>query len=79
MGLYEDVAFKEYETECVDEYRLVYSYFGLAIYHCQVIEMSLSMILIFHKICKSRIKSSSDVKAIFDKIDNAKKNIGLFD
>ncbi len=78
MSTYKD-ALEEYKT--VDENgknRLVYAYFGLAIYFSQVLEETFSIMLWTDRVFKKKIKTNKEVNEIIDAIENSKKTMGVF-
>ncbi len=58
--------------------RLVYAYFGLAIYTGQCLEEVFSIMLWTDKIFKNKIKTNKEVNEIIDSIENSKKTMGNF-
>ena len=78
MDIYE-VAMKEYELEDDNgKHKLIYSYFGLAIYFSQCIEETFSNMIILHRIVNKKIKTNSEVNEIINSIENSKKTMGNF-
>jgi hypothetical protein len=78
MGTFER-AISEYEEENDDgKHRLIYAYFGLAIYFAQVLEETFSIMLWTDRIFKKKVKTNSEVSEIIDKIENSKKTMGGF-
>jgi len=74
-----DIAKNEYETEDDDgRHRLVYAYFGLAIYFGQCLEETFSIMLWTHRIFKKKVKTNEDVNEIIDALVNSKKTMGNF-
>ena len=72
-------AIKEYEHEDENgQARLIYAYFGLAIYHSQVLEETFSIMLIANKIIKKNLKTNDEVVAMIDSNDQTKKTMGTF-
>lgn len=72
-------AIKEYEHEDENgQARLIYAYFGLAIYHSQELEETFSIMLIAKKIIKKNLKTNDEVIALSDSIDQTKKTMGIF-
>jgi hypothetical protein len=78
MSTYKD-ALMEYESEDENgKHRLIYSYFGLAIYFSQVLEETFSIMLWTDRIFKNKIKTSNEINEIIDSIENSKKTMGRF-
>lgn len=78
MNRYE-IAIEEYESSGDDEkHKLIYAYFGLAIYYSQVLEETFSIMLWTDRIFKKKVKSNEEVNEIIDAIENSKKTMGLF-
>lgn len=74
-----DLAKDEYETEDNDgRHRLVYAYFGLAIYFGQCLEETFSIMLWTDRIFKKKVKTNAEVNKIIDAIENSKKTMGNF-
>jgi hypothetical protein len=74
-----DIAKNEYETEDDDgRHRLVYAYFGLAIYFGQCLEETFSIMLWTDRIFKKKVKTNAEVNEIIDAIENSKKTMGNF-
>ncbi len=72
-------AIKEYEIEDENgKHRLIYAYFGLAVYYSQVIEETFSIMLCSNKIIKKNPISNEEVLEIIESIDNSKKTMGVF-
>ena len=74
-----DIAKNEYETE-EDEgrHRLVYAYFGLAIYFGQCLEETFSIMLWTDRIFRKKVKTNAEVNEIIEAIENSKKTMGNF-
>lgn len=73
--------------EAIDEYnsedengrcRLIYAYFGTAVYFCQVLEESLAIMLWTGRIFKDKVKTNKEVNDIIDSIEGSKKTLGNF-
>lgn len=74
-----DIAKNEYEVEEYDgRHRLVYSYFGLAIYVGQSLEETFSIMLWTDRIFKKKVKTDEEANEIIDAIENSKKTMGNF-
>lgn len=74
-----DIAKSEYESEDDNgRHRLVYAYFGLAIYFGQCLEETFSIMLWTDRIFKRKVKTNEDVNEIIDAIENSKKTMGNF-
>lgn len=70
-------AIDEFETEEEDgKYRLVYAYFGLAIYKAQCIEQTFANMIWLSRIFKNKVKSQEEVNEIIDSIENSKITMG---
>ncbi len=69
----------EYENEDDDgKHRLVYAYFGLAVYTGQCLEEAFSIMLWTDRIFKNKVKTNREVNEIIDSIENSKKTMGNF-
>lgn len=78
MSTYND-ALLEYESEDDNgKIRLIYAYFGLAIYYSQVLEETFSIMLWTDRIFKNKVKTNKEVNEIIDAIENSKKPMGVF-
>jgi uncharacterized protein with HEPN domain len=78
MSTYKD-ALAEYESEDENgKHRLIYSYFGLAIYFSQVLEETFSIMLWTDRIFKKKVKTNKEVNEIIEAIENSKKTMGIF-
>jgi len=74
-----DIVKEEYETEDNNgRHRLVYAYFGLAIYFGQCLEETFSIMLWTDRIFKKKVKTNAEVNEIIDAIENSKKTMGNF-
>ncbi len=74
-----NIAKNEYETEDDDgKLRLVYAYFGAAIYFGQCLEKTFSIMLWTDRIFKKKVKTNAEVNEIIDAIENSKKTMGNF-
>jgi len=72
-------ALKEYESENEDgKFRLIYTYFGLAIYFSQILEETFSQMLWSDRIFREKVKSSKELNEIIEVIENSKKTMGNF-
>jgi hypothetical protein len=72
-----DRAKEEYNLEDEDgKHKLVYAYFGLAIYYGQSIEVTFSIMLWTDRIFKKRAKTNKEVNEIIDFLENSKKTMG---
>jgi|TARA_R110002033_G_scaffold87544_1_gene137556 hypothetical protein len=77
-GTYENAIF-EYENEDDDgKHRLIYAYFGLAIYISQCIEETFSNMLWTHRVCNDNVKTKKELNDIIDIFENSKKTMGNF-
>lgn len=74
-----DIAKIEYQNEDEDgKHRLVYAYFGLAIYTGQCMEEVFSIMLWTNRIFKQNVKTNLEVNEIIDSFENSKKTMGYF-
>jgi hypothetical protein len=74
-----DIAKNEHQAEEDDgKHRLVYAYFGLAIYFGQCLEETFSIMLWTDRIFKKKVKTNEEVNEIIDAIENSKKTMGNF-
>lgn len=74
-----DIAKNEYKAEDdAGRHRLVYAYFGLAIYFGQCLEETFSIMLWTDRIFKKKVKTNVEVNKIIDAIENSKKTMGNF-
>ena len=72
------IAIEEYQNEDDNgQHRLIYAYFGLAIYWCQCLEETFSIMLWTNRIFKKKPKSNKEVNEIIDAFENSKKTMGL--
>lgn len=58
--------------------RLIYAYFGLAIYMSQVLEETFSIMLWTDRIYKKKVKTNREVNEIIDSIEQSKRTMGVF-
>ncbi|NIA12080.1 MAG: hypothetical protein GWP10_20745 [Nitrospiraceae bacterium] len=71
-------ALEEFELEDDDgKSRLVYAYFGLAIYFGQVLEEALSHMLWMHRFFKQKKQTNEIINKIIDDIEAVKKTMGM--
>jgi hypothetical protein len=76
MGRYE-IALEEYEIEDEDgKAKLIYAYFGLAIYVTNCLEETFSIMLWTNRIFKQKPKTNKEVNDIIDSVENSKKTMG---
>jgi uncharacterized protein with HEPN domain len=74
-----EIAKKEYESEDEDgRHRLVYAYFGLAIYFGQCLEETFSFMLWTDRVFKQKVKTRAEVNVIIDTIESSKMTMGNF-
>ena len=72
-------ALGEYESEDDNgRHRIVYAYFGLAVYFSQCLEETFSRILWIDRIFKNKIKTNKEVNDIIDAIEGSKRTMGNF-
>jgi hypothetical protein len=72
------IALEEYRNEDINgQHRLLYAYFGLAIYYCQCLEETFSIMLWIDRIFKKKVKTNREVNEIIDAIENSKKTMGI--
>lgn len=77
MSTYQD-ALEEYKAEDDNgKHRLIYAYFGLAIYFSQVLEQTFSTMLYLNKIFKKKVKTNKEINEIIDAIENQGKTMGV--
>ena len=57
--------------------RLIYAYFGLAIYFAQCLEETLSILLWTNKVFKNKVKTNREVNEIIDDSEISKKPMGI--
>ena len=79
MGDLYNIAKNEFEE--ADEngkHRLVYAYFGSAIYFGQCLEETFSIMLWTDRIFKNKVKTYTEINKIIDAIENSKKTMGRF-
>lgn len=78
MSRYKE-ALEEYENEDDNgKHRLIYAYFGLAVYFSQVLEETFSIMLWTDRVFKKKVKTNKEVNEIIDAIENSKKTMGVF-
>jgi hypothetical protein len=78
MSRYKD-AIEEYDGEDDGgKHRLIYAYFGLAVYYSQVLEETFSIMLWTDRMFKKKVKTNKEVNEIIDTIENSKKTMGVF-
>ena len=58
--------------------RLIYAYFGLAVYFSQVLEETFSIMLWTDRIFKKKVKTNKEVNEIIDSIEKSKRTMGVF-
>lgn len=69
----------EYESEDDNgRHRIVYAYFGLAVYFSQCLEETFSRMLWIDRIFKNKIKTNREVNDIIDAIEGSKRTMGNF-
>lgn len=73
-----EIALEEYagQTDEGEKNKLIYAYFGGAIYYSQCLEETLTMMLWMNRIFKKQAKSNKEVNEIIDAIENSKKTMG---
>jgi hypothetical protein len=78
MSTYE-TALQEYELEDENgKHRIIYAYFGLAVYFSQCLEETFSIMLWTDRIFKKEVKTNKKVNEIIDAFENSKKTMGNF-
>lgn len=78
METYE-IALQEYESEDNSgKHKLIYTYFGLAVYFSQCLEETFLIMLWTDRIIKKRIKKNKKLNEIIDAFENSKKTMGNF-
>lgn len=74
-----ELALSEYENEDDNgQSKLIYTYFGLAVYKAQCLEETFSFILWSSRIIENNIMTNEEVNEIIDSIENSKKTMGSF-
>ena len=72
-----ELAKEEFYSEDSDgKPRLVYAFFGLAIYYGQLLEETFSNMLWTDRVFKKKVKTNREVNEIIDTIENSKKTMG---
>lgn len=71
-------AIKEYESGNEDKHKLIYAYFGLAVYYSQCLEEAFSKMIWSNRIIKNKVKTNKEVNDIIDAIENSRKTMGNF-
>ncbi|SCY97778.1 hypothetical protein [Flavobacterium caeni] len=73
-----ETALEEYKelTDEGEKAKLIYAYFGGAIYYSQCLEETFSMMLWMDRIFKQRAKSKEEINEIIDAIEHSKKTMG---
>ena len=72
-----DIAKEEFNLEDEDgKHKLVYAYFGLAIYYGQSLEVTFSIMLWTDRIFKKKVQTNKEVNEIIDSFENSKKTMG---
>lgn len=61
-----------------EKHKLIYAYFGLAVYQSQCLEETFAMMLWTSKLFQDEIKTSREVNEIIDKIEQSKRTMGNF-
>lgn len=56
--------------------KLVYAYFGLAIYYCQCLEETFGIMLWTNRVFKKKVKTNEELNKIIDAIENSTKTMG---
>lgn len=78
MSTYND-ALEEYSAEDENgKTRLIYAYFGLAVYFSQILEETFSIMLWTDRIFKKKVKTNKEVNDIITAIEKSKKTMGNF-
>lgn len=73
-----EIALEEYQNEDDNgQHRLIYAYFGLAIYWCQCLEETFSILLWTNRIFQKKAKTNKEVNDIIDAFENSKRTMGL--
>jgi hypothetical protein len=72
-----DTVIAEYQREDEDgKTKLVYAYFGLAIYFAQCLEECFAAMLWTDGIFRKKVKTNEEVNEIIDAVENSKKTMG---
>lgn len=78
MDVYE-LALNEYNNKTEEQQqKVIYSYFGLAVYFSQCIEETFSNMLIFHRIFQKKITKEEEIQALMDAIENSKNSMSHY-
>ncbi len=74
-----ETALGEYESENDSgRHRIVYAYFGLAVYFSQCLEETFSRMVWIDRIFKNKVKTNKEVNDIIDAIEGSKRTMGNF-
>ena len=69
-------ALNEFENEDEDgKARLIYAYFGLALYRAQCIEQEIINMIWLNRIFKNRVQNQNEIDEIIDSIENSRMTI----
>lgn len=72
-----DDAIDEFEGEDIHgKSRLIYAYFGLAVYYAQCLEQTFINMIWLNRIFKKKVKSQKELESIIDAVENSKKTMG---
>lgn len=78
MSRYKD-ALLEHENEDEDgKSKNVYAYFGLAVYHGQLLEESFFLMLLKSSLVSNKLKTNEDINCFIDRVEKSKKTMGNF-
>ncbi len=57
--------------------RLIYAYFGLAIYFAQCLEQTFTNMIWIDRVFKKKVKFQNEINEIIDAVENSKKTMGV--
>ncbi len=77
MGKYQEALDEYYLEDENGKVRLIYAYFGLAIYITNCLEETFSIMLWTSRIFKNKPKTNKEVNEIIDEVENSRKTMGL--
>ena len=74
-----ELAMSEYNEEDENgQSRIIYTYFGLAVYQAQCLEETFSFMLWSSRIIENNVMTNEEVNEIIDSLENSKKTMGNF-
>ncbi len=77
MGKYQEALDEYYLEDENGKVRVIYAYFGLAIYITNCLEETFSIMLWTNRIFKNKPKTNKEVNEIIDEVENSRKTMGL--